>query len=108
MILTRLPIKATFYFDFSLKLKYNNNKEEVNAMKKYEQPYEQGYYDGYQDCKNFYKKLLLQIEKDKKNYEAQIRLLEYKLRYALEEKREDEKIIALGKAVKTLIEEHKK
>lgn len=66
-------------------------------------PYEQGYYDGYQDCKRFYEKLLHEVEEDK----AQIKLLEYKLNDMLKEERINSKFIALGKAVKVLIEENK-
>lgn len=71
-------------------------------------PYEQGYYDGYQDCKCFYDKLLFEVEKDKKRYEERIKFLEYNLHYASELRREEDKLITLGKAVKTLIEENKR
>ena len=71
-------------------------------------PYEQGYYDGYQDCKHFYEQLLLESERNKKFYKNQKESLEMALNYMKREKVENEKIITLGKAVKTLIEENKK
>lgn len=70
-------------------------------------PYEQGYYDGYRDCKCFYEKLLREIEEDRKNDKDHIKLLEYNLNYALREDLENRKFIALGKAVKTIIQETK-
>lgn len=70
-------------------------------------PYEQGYYDGYQDCKRFYEKLLREIEEDRENDKNHIKFLEYNLNYALREDLENRKFIALGKAVKTIMQETK-
>lgn len=67
-------------------------------------PYELGYYDGYQDCKKYYENLLRDVEKDKKDYEEQIKYLEWKLNCILKDQRINSEFIRLGKAVKTFKE----
>lgn len=75
-------------------------------MKKpYEQPYEQGYYDGYRDCKHFYEKLLREANDDKKRYENMVYSLNSTIDYMQNERRENQKLIQLGQAVRTIMEE---
>lgn len=75
-------------------------------MKKpYKQPYEQGYYDGYRDCKHFYEKLLREVDDDKKHYENMVYSLRSTIHYMQNEKRENQKLIQLGQAVKTIMKE---
>ena len=71
-------------------------------------PYEQGYYDGYQDCKKVYKNLLVEAEKENKEYKSHIKFLEYKINFLIEEERINRKYIDLGKATKTIMEESRK
>lgn len=74
-------------------------------MKMQKKPYEEGYYDGYADCKKFYERLLQQYAEKFRNLEDELYRTCHMIPKQHQYNKEQEKLIELGRAVKTIMRE---